>query len=71
MKVRQQHDNHDHSCTETSAQLSNSRQIAIFVAKCFLQRSFQVECAITDVDIKAKLALRGTAAPRKELRDWH
>jgi hypothetical protein len=32
--------------------------------------TFQVEYAITDVDIKAKLALRGTAASRKELRDW-
>jgi hypothetical protein len=29
------------------------------------------EYAITDVGIKAKLSLRGTAAPRKELRDWH
>jgi hypothetical protein len=31
--------------------------------------TFQVEDAITDVDIKAKLALRGTAAARKELED--
>ena len=32
--------------------------------------TFQLEDAITDVDIKAKLALRGTAAARKELKDW-
>jgi hypothetical protein len=32
--------------------------------------TFQVEHAITDVDIKAKLAPRGTAAARKELMDW-
>jgi hypothetical protein len=32
--------------------------------------TFQVEYAITDVDIKAKLDhLRGTAAARKELKD--
>jgi hypothetical protein len=30
----------------------------------------QLGCAITDVDIKAKLDLRGTAAAKKELRDW-
>jgi hypothetical protein len=33
--------------------------------------TFQVEYAITDVDIKAKLALRGTASAKKELKDWH
>jgi hypothetical protein len=27
-------------------------------------------CAITDVDIKAKLDLRGTAAAKKELKNW-
>jgi hypothetical protein len=32
--------------------------------------TFQVGCAKTDVDIKAKLDLRGTAAARKELKDW-
>jgi hypothetical protein len=32
--------------------------------------TFQLGCAITDVDIKAKLDLRGTAAARKELKDW-
>jgi hypothetical protein len=32
----------------------------------------QAEYAITDVDIKAKLALRGTtASAKKELKDWH
>jgi hypothetical protein len=36
---------------------------------CFIY-TFQLEDAITDVDIKAKLALRGTAAARKELKDW-
>jgi hypothetical protein len=32
--------------------------------------TFQLGCAITDVDIKAKLDLRGTAAAKKELKDW-
>jgi hypothetical protein len=32
--------------------------------------TLQLGCAITDVDIKAKLALRGTPAAQKELRDW-
>jgi hypothetical protein len=33
--------------------------------------TFQLGCAITDVDIKAKLDLRGTAAAQTELKeDW-
>jgi hypothetical protein len=44
---------------------SSSRESAIY----FICTS-QLEDAITDVDIKAKLALRGTAAARKELKDW-
>jgi hypothetical protein len=32
--------------------------------------AFQLEDAITDVDVKAKLALRGTEAARKELKEW-
>jgi hypothetical protein len=32
--------------------------------------TFQLEGTITDVDIKAKLALRGTASAKK-LKDWH
>jgi hypothetical protein len=36
----------------------------------FICHTFQLEDAITDVDIKAKLALRGTAVARKELKDW-
>jgi hypothetical protein len=32
--------------------------------------TFQLGCAITDVDIKAKLALRGTPPAQKELKEW-
>jgi hypothetical protein len=32
--------------------------------------TFQLGCAITDVDIKAKLALRGTPTAQKELKEW-
>ena len=32
--------------------------------------TFQLGCAIADVDIKAKLALRGTEAARNELKEW-
>ena len=32
--------------------------------------TFQLGCAITEVDIKAKLALRGTPTTQKELKDW-
>jgi hypothetical protein len=38
-----------------------------FLAQMF--RMCQVEYAITDVDIKAKLALRGNAADKQELKD--
>jgi hypothetical protein len=43
---------------------SSSRESYYFIY------TFQLEDAITDVDIKVKLALRGTAAARKELKDW-
>jgi hypothetical protein len=33
--------------------------------------TFQLEDAITEVDIKAKLDLRGTAPAKNELKDWH
>jgi hypothetical protein len=60
---------HHHFC-QVDQKSSEYTQIPEAEILLTISALLQAEYAITDVDIKAKLALRGTASPRKELRDW-
>ena len=59
-----------HSSSQTPSKRPSKATASSSGGSYYFIYTFQLGCAITEVDIKAKLALRGTPATQKELKDW-